>query len=985
MKACPIPDYSVREKQRAPGLRRFSLEVLFPGVGRVWLMVVISVMLSIISNPDLRAQGFSSEDSEFANALVRELGYFDTARRWLAEKRQARGVKPEMRAEIDSRLIDILQAEGKNNEALEALAEFKKKWPSHPRASLGSLERIGATFAPILADLEKAKAESDKAKADELRAKALKDFRDKVKKPLDALIVELDEQSKAAKGKERVTKKRLSYQTELARVNILLVFARNLAAGDTRNGYLKRGLDLADFFVNERDEFPIMRYEAQIQKGLYLLEMERFLESAEELELIFDIDAGVLPPYSPQLIKAFHTIRLKAYLFSAKAYNGAKKPEIAVDILKPIMRSTPVPGDPFAPAIGIVESDSDLQQFAVLARLEYGIALADAGDSLNGMAEIHKVISKYDKLFKESKVDKYRAFVIDARKALGRVSSSGSASLSGRDYYQAAIGLKSERDLEGALGAFQTALARLSSPEVQEYAPLCLNEIGELSFILNRFDEAAVAFSELADHHSSSEIFRTKAATSFAASVDKAKRSIGEAGSTHAGYVFLTAKANQFSRGETKYQVKMSEAGQFEEQGNFSRAREAFLAIPRDDDGIPVSYYLRAQGRGLSTLVREYEAAAKDKAARGLVLAAFKDNVEKLQTVLDEALAGGEDGKPDLRAAGVSALSLGQMYYHLERYSDAVKPLKLFTKELEEDKYFRCTGLGYLILSMVRAGQGKEAGVIYADLRSDCAKDPSVATTAYVLSDDADAAGDSRKAAIYLLQFAEHPSARDEMNDLMMVMKIVKVLSDGRLTSEAKRYVEKAKKIGGGASKLGRELLLMEGQIAMSGKDWKAAISILARYVKEYEVKGANYEDPYVCKDLAWATIMLARQIHPKPKPLPLDKLKLAEQYYGHAFFLLHNLLNTRRVPNQKPDPVLVRDYWEIALLLQRVRYSAGKVGDAEAFGEIHKFVNENQGRIRKESELWSQFLKYWELALNKMKAAGQIDDPKKFLTGELR
>lgn len=975
MKASPIPDYSAREKQRAPGLRRFSLEAFSSGGGRGWLKIVIPVMLSVVSNPDLRAQGFSAEDSSFADSLVRDLRYFDTARRWFAEKRQERGVKPEMMAEIDSRLIDILQAEGKGDEALEALAEFKKKWPSHPRAALGSLERLGAAFSAILQDLEKAGTESDKAKSDALQSKASGEFKLKVEKPLAALIVDLNKQAKAAKGKEGLTKTRLFYQAELARINIYLVYARSLAAGAERDSYLKKGLDFADFFVNERDEFYIMRYEAQIQKGLYLLEMERFLVAAEELELIFDIEPFARPPFSPQLLKAFHTIRLKAYLFSAKAYNGAKKPEIAVGILKPIMRSTPVPGDPFAPAIGIVESDSDLQQFAVLARLEYGIALADAGDAPKGMAVIHAVISKYDKLFKESEVDKYRAFVIDARKALGRVSSSGNAALSGRDYYQAAIGLKSELKLEGALHAFQTALAKLSGPEVQEYAPLCLNEIGELSFILNRFDEAAVAFSELADHHSSSKIFRSKAATSFAASVDKAKRAIGESGSTHAGYVFLTAKADEFSLGDTKYQVKMSEAGQFEEQGDFAKAREAFLAVPRDDQGVPVSYYLRAQARGLSTLVREYEAAGEDEAARSLILEAFKEGTGKLQAVLDEAIEN-----KDLRAAGVAALGLGQMYYHLERYSDAVNPLKFFTKELKEDKYYRCTGLGYLVLSMVRAGQGKEAGVIYADLRSDCAKEPSVATAAYVLSDDADAAGDSRKAAIYLLQFAEHPSTRNEMNDLMMVMKIVKVLSDGRLTSDAKRYVEKAKKIGGGASKLGRELLLMEGQIAMSGKDWKAAIAIFQRYVKEYEVKGANYEDPFVCKDLAWATIMLARQIHPKPRPLPLDKLKLAEQYYGHAFFLLHNLINTRRVPNQEPDPALVRDYWKIALLLQKVRYSAGKVGDAEAFGEIHKFVNENQARIRAESELWSQFLKYWKYALNKMKDAGQIDDPEKFL-----
>ncbi len=970
MTASSAFDYSLREKQGSPGCRRLSPTVSTPGIGRAWFIVVIPMMLSVLSNSDLRAQGLGADDRAFADALVRELRYFDTARRWLSEKRQSRGAKPEMMADIDSRLIDILQAEGKGEEALKALAEFKKNWPSHPRASLGSLETIGSDFAAVLSGFEKAGTESDKAKSDALKSKAIADFQAKVEKPLNGLIADLIKQAKAAKGNEKLTKKRLSYQTELARINIFLVYARSLEAGDVRNSYLEKGLKLADFFVNERADFYIMRYEAQIQKGLYLLEMERFLDSAEELELIFDIEPFARPPYSPQLLKAFHTIRLKAYLFSAKAYNGAKKPEIAVSILKTIMRSTPVPGDPFAPAIGVVEKDADLQQFAVLARLEYGIALADAGDAPKGMAAIHAVISKYDKLFKESKVDKYRAFVIDARKALGRVSSSGSAALSGRDYYQAAIGLKSELKLEEALNAFQTALAKLASPEVEEYAPLCLNEIGELSFILNRFDEAAVAFSELAEHHAASKIFRSKASTSFAASVDKAKRNLGESGSAHAGYAELTAKADQFSLGDTKYQVKMSEAGQFEEQGDFAKARESFLAIPKDDQGVEVSYYLRAQARGLSTYVREYEMAGNDAAGRAATLKAFQENAAKLQAVLDEALE-----KKDLRACGVAALGLGQMYHHLENYAEAVKVLKLFSTDLAEDKFYRCSGLGYLVLSMVRIGQWEEAGTYYRVLSVDCAKEPSVATAAYVLSDAADAAGENRKAALYLLQYAEHSSASAEMGDLNMVMKVVKVLSDGGLVSDAKRFVEKAKKIGGGANKLGRELLLMEGQIAMSGEDWKGAYEIFTRYVDEFEVKGANYEDPFVCRDLGWATIKLARQAHPKPAALPLDMLLEAEKYYGHSFYLLNNFLTNTRAPGKEPDAALVKDYWAIALRLQQVRISAGRAGNKEAYNDIHKFVNEYQGRIRKQSDLWAKFLTYWKYALKQM---GK--DPQEFI-----
>ena len=922
------------------------------------------MMLSVVSNCSLQAQGFNSQDSAFADALIRDLRYFDTARRWLDEKRSSRRVKPAMMAEIDSKLIDILQAEGKGSEALEALVEFKNKWPTHPRAALGSLERIGSVFAKVLAKLEEANRErnSDAAKAGKLEAEGASLFKDEVKKPLELLIEDLFKQAKAAKGKEKLSKTRLSYQAELARVNIFLVYARNLGEGDERESYLRRGLKLADYFVNERDEFYIMRYEAQIQKGLYLYEMKRYAESAEELELIFDIEPFVRPPYSPQLLKAFHTIRLKAYLFSAKAFNRAGKPGVAVNILKPIMRSTAVPDDPFAPAIGIVEQDSDLQQFAVLARLEYGIALAGAGDAPRGMSVIHAVISKYDQLHKETKVDKYRAFVIDARKALGRVSALGTAALSGRDYYQAAIGLKSELKFEEALKAFQTALAKLSASEIAEYAPICLNEIGELSFMALRYDEAAVAFSELASHHSASEIFRKKAATSFAASVDKAKRKLGKAGTTHAGYAVLSASADQFTGGDTVYQIKMSDAGQLEAQALFSEARTVFLSIPREDKGIPVSYYLRAQARGFSTLVREYEIAGKDEAVKKALLGLFRENIPRLQAVLEEAL---KSEAPDLKAAGVAALGLGQMHYNLEQFPEAAEVLKLFAKELSEDQYYRCRGLGYLILSMVESDQGKAAAGYFNLLKTRCQKDPSVANAAYALAEDSDDRGDFRKAAIYLLQFAKHPTASEDLKNIDLLMKIVQTLSDGGLISDARHYVEIAKQVGGGASNLGRELLYMEAKIAYSAQDWAAAVKTFQGYVDEYKVEGVHYEDPFVCRDLAWSILKLARQTHPKPNPLPLDKLKEAEKFYDHAFFLIHSLLNNRRVPGQQADQDMVRQYWRIALRLQHVRvYSARAGGGAEAYIDIHKFVNENQKRIRTESQLWASFLKVWQIAL---------------------
>ena len=307
------------------------------------------------------------------------------------------------------------------------------------------------------------------------------------------------------------------------------------------------------------------------------------------------------------------------------------------------------------------------------------------------------------------------------------------------------------------------------------------------------------------------------------------------------------------------------------------------------------------------------------------------------------------------------------MYHHLDQFSEASEVLKLFSTELSKDKYYRCSGLGYLVLTLVELGEWKESESYYSSLAADCSKEPSVATAAYVLSDAADKDGESRKAALYLLQYAEHPSAAAEMNNLDMVVKVVKVLSDGKLVSEAKRFVEKAKKIGGGASKLGRELLLMEGDIAMNSQDWKGAYDIFSRYVEDYKVAGANYEDPFVCRDLGAATLKMARQSHPKPAKLPLDMLLEAEKYYGHSFYLLTNYFNNTRAPGQKPDASLVKDYWVIGLRLQLVRIHAGNAGNEEAFNDIHKFVNEYQVRIREQSDLWSKFLTYWKYALKKM------------------
>ena len=83
----------------------------------------------------------------------------------------------------------------------------------------------------------------------------------------------------------------------------------------------------------------------------------------------------------------------------------------------------------------------------------------------------------------------------DARKALGRLSSRGIVKLRGVDYYQAGVGLKADFRFEDAIDTFQLALASLSPKDIKEMnevAPLCLNEIGEVNYRLERYVESTV-------------------------------------------------------------------------------------------------------------------------------------------------------------------------------------------------------------------------------------------------------------------------------------------------------------------------------------------------------------------------------------------------------------------------------------------------------------------------------------------------------------
>ena len=924
----------------------------------------------------LSARGLDADARAVLEALIRELRYWDTARRWLLELRAARGANKAVQAEVDSYLIDILQAEGKSAEALAALDKFKKDHPSHPRAALGALEQLAAVIGKVLGRLDQAATEPDPAKSAELLAATKKAFADEIETPLGALIADLDKQASEAKdsnGDPDLEKLRLAHQAELVRVNIYLIYARALPAADAdRTAALEKGLALAENFVNQRFDFYIMQYKAQLQKGLYLLELDRHARAAEEFSYLHDIEPPLRGTYDPALVKAFHEIRLQAILFGARALNAGKNSAAAADLLRRLMRSGVDPRDPLLPVLDVVEKDVDLEKYAVLARLEFGISIAGSGEVAQGMAEIHHVIAKYGDLQRQTSdqatKERYEAFVVDARKALGQVSAGGRVMLSGRDYYQAALGLKSQRAFDTALESFQRALASLAPTQRDEYAPLCLNEIGEICYILGRYDESAVAFSDMASFYPSSEIFVSKANRSFAGAVNKAKAALGAAGQDHAGFLVLEKQAEANVRDDdAKYQAFLADGARLEESGRFDRAREKYDEIPeKSDKGQPVSFYPRAQANRWATFVREYDAAASQPATQAEIATSFERGVNALESILDSALT-----RNDKSAAAVAALTLGQMRYHREEFAQSVAALRHFLDELSEDKYYRCTGLGYLVLGAVKSGEGGgSARHYYISLRDACPNEPATAAAAYALSDDATRRNELNSAGVFMLHYAQHPSTADDLKSPPHLMKVIQVLIDGGLVSDAREYIEKAKQVGGGEAELGRELLWLEIKIAKSAENWAKVLELGNRYVSRYKVGGDHYEDPYVCIELGWATIKLDRVRQPRGT-LPLKACFDANKFYGHALYLFDAFL--RR--GEKVEPQVRRDYWIAALRLMQVKSHIGRNDEKDGYNDIHKFVNENQERIRTQTDLWPYFEKLW---LEALKALGR--DPSEYL-----
>ncbi len=885
---------------------------------------------------------WTQQDRKFADFLIRELRYYDTAERWLAAKAESRGLSENDLAQTESYRLDLLKAKGDEEGFAAALKEFQRKFPDHGRASVGGLQTIESTLQNALRDLFVASRTPEQAT--KLRTRAKKTFSEQVVPAIEAQIKDADAKIAGAEAEAADALLVIRNQAELARIEFYTRYGREWPRGSgERKKTLEEALAFADFFVENRSEFYVMEYDAQLKRGIIAYELGQNLLAYDHLSILYDIEPLSARPYKPAIVAAFKDLRIKAILFGSRAANAAgdyQKARLAIENFVLTERKN----DQLD--LSTAEGDPTLRQFAILTRLEHAVALAGDGEVERGLDSIHKIIEAYDG---DAAAE---AYVIDARKALGRVALIKGVTLRGQDYYQAAQGLKAELRWEDALTTFQTALGVLSPREFMTYGPICLSEIGEALFLLGRFHESAVAYAELFDVFGgalgSSEL-ASKSARNFLAAATKTVQNTPNA-TAHAEVTRLNDQAKTlFDRleggGFEAHRATLIEADQAAKDGRFEQARKRYQEVPefveKDGKKNAVPFYWRAQASAEAMIYELWSRFEGEENPWEDELAAA---VASLGDIYGKALAAGDEA-----GAATATLALGQTHYLKREWPEAATAFGRFASELE-DSDSRCTGVAYYALCLARTGECDKAKDQLASIRKTCSDEPVLGYAALNVADCFNDLGNADETALHTLYYALNPRSADDLKDVDALLMVASRLAAGAVESGSRKrrtaflkaagqFADRVKKHRSAKEpEVRRQYLLVAARVERAKGDRSDAVKTLKAYIKEFSPgKGRNEEDPYVYRDLG--------EIYRTSGKLNTSRALSAEKYYDWACSLMEarsKSVAAQAVQNPELQALaqsLDQTFWDWTLTLMKLKLFLGSAGDANKFGEIIRII----------------------------------------------
>jgi tetratricopeptide (TPR) repeat protein len=850
-------------------------------------------------------------------------------------------------------------------------AQSAQKPPDAQKAP--GLAEVTEPFARVMAGVKQAAQETDGAKSQKLFAAAWEDFGKKVEEPLNAYIADLNRKVAAAQAAAQAEKKEVPSELlqardygELTRVKIYQVYGsahpeRHAAAGAKRKEILDKALALADAFVDERFNFMPMQFDGQLQRGVIAFEQGLHKLAVEHLSILFDpleIDAS-----NPTIVAFFKSLRLQALLYGARAMNAIGSYERAGrSIEEHFLAETKGPLD-----LSRAESEKDLQALAIQVRLELAVALAGIGKAAKGLDIVHGLIEKYSPA-SEGNGGGNEGYVTDARRVLGRIAAVPGVELRGRDYFQAGLGLKSEYRMDEALVMFRRALAGLGPREAAATAPSCLNEIGEVNFLLGKaaqdrgdpeaavfYTDSALAYRDVCRYFAGSSLV-SKAATNFLAAATRAVNTT-PGGTEHAGLRELEAAAKQASQthGENVQvaEALMQEAQRLEQGGDFAGARKKYLEVPAKVKSLVVPFYWRAQASAWAVALRQWERAAAEEKA-GLAAELEKAKTE-LAEILPKALAAG-----DQSGAAVAALTLGQLHYNAQEFREAADVLSVFLTDLGDLESYRCRGWGDLALARIRLEECEEAETIFRErLYKGCRDESILADVAWELAEGFRVAGDANRCALYMLLYTKHPSAAEDLEKLERLRDIIKRLIEGggdpkhgaRNLEAAEELTRKAEQLARTQGQdFGAELSFYQAKILVAKKDWGKAIPALQEDVKKHKRRGDGGDDAYVWRLLADAYLKRSGLASP-----PVKDTQRAERCLSSACGIMDAW--------RQRDPALDREFWTWIVDFLRAKKLLCDAGDQGKCGEIRVFVEGRRAEEMGGADLKAEILALYQAA----------------------
>ncbi|MDE0959709.1 MAG: tetratricopeptide repeat protein [Planctomycetota bacterium] len=879
------------------------------------VLLCVSIGMSLLATSWVGAQSLGRGDlTAEERSLVRELiisyNSPDLARIWIESRKKTASAVA--RASLEYFLADATRIEGDVDGYEQAIRTLAKKYPNHMRSKGAKLEAVlaallrlsdantEAVFATSPTDRQAFIVKRDRLWEDEVR-RILKDNIRIQNSDVDAIvakvIAETDPERKRSLSDSLAEKVQIRDLWEFQELAAIELYTGLLPDDSEAKQSLFGELALlAKQFVDLRYENFARRYRAQLIFGKALAASGHPQQAAAELELLVDIEPSGDPPYAPEVVQFIRSLRVEALAGSLAAYNRASMATDALELLEYLYedvdsnfpyRSTPENPE-IAPLVAVLDVEEAVSRIA-------------GGDRSTGLALLDQLIRRYDT------PENWKADPSGTRDALDRLARGVSrllemnvGNLSPELYVRAAAGFRDRgQPLEAAEAAKRALGCRIDDKLARQWKAKALYEIGESSDALGRIEEAALAYQDLLEQYPDSDVVAMASQNFFAI--------VGDLGSSQGGaWAELVPVAEKLfadhSQGLGSEQLKLQQASEAEDRGEYSKARDMFRRIAsKYDDGTgerTVPFFYRARAAGARCLFRM--SADVDQGTR--------DAAGEIRALLAAA-------RQDRDVSGESSLryELGRIYWsdRGKNSASAIDALKPVLEELSGSNVYREAAILLLHEIHCASGQLTFAEKCLAEIRKYWPTEHSLVAATYYQIEACRVSStqtDVRRAGELVLEWIQLPGSQFDEAEPAVRLGLASILIDADFPEEAATMLADAQQAAGGSGdsvlEIGVSYFLAKAANA-AGKH-RDALDSLDEIIEKYSddtYNGAYQDAPFVLVQRAAAHRGLYEG------DLDASRLELMSDDLRSALAILDQRRQSLLYGDGIP-PLFERDYW---------------------------------------------------------------------------